>query len=56
MLELTMILFCSGALGAVHGAPPVLVGPQVCLCTETHEAQKLNKIKICWHQVGLELM
>ena len=60
MLELTMLLFCYGALlGASHvacGPPSVLVGSQVCLCIETHEVDKLDKIKICWHQLGLELM
>lgn len=60
MLELTMLMFCCSALLGVSrvacGAPPVLVGPQVCLCTETHKVDKLNKIKICWYQLGLKLM
>lgn len=48
MLELTMLLFCYtdllGASFVACGAPPVLVAPEVCSCTETHEVDKLDKI------------
>lgn len=62
MLELTLLLVCYSPLfdaaHVVHGALPVLVEAQACLCTKPCRvlADKLGKIKICWCHLALNVV